>query len=96
MSTDVKQPVYLNPTMRKEYKSLIERRQKTILAALEGELTSNQEALEARIRQDRGLTLSSDELTDLIEELEVENKELMRQNSDLQNQINNYRRGGSL
>ena len=65
---------------RKEFQKLIERRQKTILTSLENELSGDEDVVNTRVRMEKGITLSSEQLDQLIISLNEQIKSIVERN----------------
>jgi hypothetical protein len=65
---------------RKEFQKLIERRRKTILSSLEIELSGDEDVVNTRIRMEKGISLSSEQLEALIEGIGEQVKLIVEQN----------------
>lgn len=72
--------VALTPALRKEYKSLIERRVTTILKSLESEMRGDEESITAHIRQENGILLDQNQLKQLISDLDHQIEEIVSVN----------------
>ncbi len=65
---------------RKEFQKLIERRRKTILASLETELSGDEDVVNSRIRMEMGITLSSEQLDQLVQSIDEQVKAIVEKN----------------